>query len=59
MLINAVAPFAGAWIEIEGAVTVSAPSAVAPFAGAWIEIELKRHSIDKIWSLPSRERGLK
>ena len=82
MLINAVAPFAGAWIEIvilqaaDRRVMV-APFAgawieihnyparglsgliVAPFAGAWIEIELKRHSIDKIWSLPSRERGLK
>ena len=39
MLINAVAPFAGAWIEI--IITDSAQPqrvGVAPFAGAWIEI---------------------
>ena len=38
MLINAVAPFAGAWIEIKGADVLSLPLFVAPFAGAWIEI---------------------
>ena len=33
-----VAPFAGAWIEIEGLLGKAFPSPVAPFAGAWIEI---------------------
>ena len=33
---------------------------VAPFAGAWIEIAHKPGSEhERIWSLPSRERGLK
>ena len=35
---DAVAPFAGAWIEIVVPVYSSIPFAVAPFAGAWIEI---------------------
>ena len=33
-----VAPFAGAWIEIEGCCASSIWSPVAPFAGAWIEM---------------------
>ena len=33
-----VAPFAGAWIEIELSVEVFTTLLVAPFAGAWIEI---------------------
>ena len=34
--------------------------AVAPLAGAWVEICAKVHySAFGIWSLPSRERGLK
>ena len=37
-LLNIVAPFAGAWIEIDAANEHSAPAAVAPFAGAWIEM---------------------
>ena len=40
---NAVAPFAGAWIEIIPSVILSSSSFVAPFAGAWIEIYLKKH----------------
>ena len=35
---NAVAPFAGAWIEIWKTATAEGPMPVAPFAGAWIEI---------------------
>ena len=35
---NAVAPFAGAWIEMVIAVKVTLFVCVAPFAGAWIEI---------------------
>ena len=32
---------------------------VAPFAGAWIEIESIIKIMQRIMSLPSRERGLK
>ena len=34
-----VAPFAGAWIEIELFANMCGAQVVAPFAGAWIEIE--------------------
>ncbi len=37
-MLNTVAPFAGAWIEIVREYTGGAVRAVAPFAGAWIEI---------------------
>ena len=40
MLINAVAPFAGAWIEITQNKTLLVQDIVAPFAGAWIEIAI-------------------
>ena len=33
-----VAPFVGAWIEINAVKGISGMSAVAPFVGAWIEI---------------------
>ena len=33
-----VAPFAGAWIEINNDAGVEIYKTVAPFAGAWIEI---------------------
>ena len=45
MLINAVAPFAGAWIEIIITVFVYHFIYVAPFAGAWIEILAKSISL--------------
>ena len=35
-----VAPFAGAWIEINRLLVVSYAGEVAPFAGAWIEINV-------------------
>ena len=35
---TAVAPHAGAWIEITAPIAVNLSSAVAPHAGAWIEI---------------------
>ena len=35
----AVAPFAGAWIEIRDASETVTSMVVAPFAGAWIEID--------------------
>ena len=33
-----VAPFAGAWIEIQARLRTACTACVAPFAGAWIEI---------------------
>ena len=43
MLYNiAVAPFAGAWIEISYSTITGFKKSVAPFAGAWIEILIKR-----------------
>ena len=36
--VEAVAPFAGAWIEIKDIDVVLSSVGVAPFAGAWIEI---------------------
>ena len=36
--ISEVAPFAGAWIEIQPMKGKSDADIVAPFAGAWIEI---------------------
>ena len=57
----AVAPHAGAWIEI-----VTVPSSVlgcqqvAPHAGAWIEIsKISKPKLHWSTSLPTRERGLK
>ena len=55
----AVAPFAGAWIEIINNLVDVCIASVAPFAGAWIEIvKIAWHMADSV-SLPSRERGLK
>jgi hypothetical protein len=55
----AVAPFAGAWIEIPSRFAEAHRKVVAPFAGAWIEIIEKHNTDDPDASLPSRERGLK
>ena len=55
-----VAPFAGAWIEIENPRRLLANMNVAPFAGAWIEIiSFCGKGKSPLQSLPSRERGLK
>ena len=56
-----VAPFAGAWIEIElYGCDDHRRSVVAPFAGAWIEIGKRGGNRKRVLlSLPSRERGLK
>ena len=54
-----VAPFAGAWIEIEELTKDGGVMVVAPFAGAWIEIGWSIEQILDTMSLPSRERGLK
>ena len=56
----AVAPLAGAWIEICSCVPYSTHFIVAPLAGAWIEIPIAmqvNHNLSR--SLPLRERGLK
>ena len=56
----AVAPLAGAWIEILNTVLLCVSQQVAPLAGAWIEMLSPYESaIAFAWSLPSRERGLK
>ena len=59
MSINAVAPLAGAWIEIAINVSRRFTSFVAPLAGAWIEIEPADLEVITPESLHSRERGLK
>ena len=60
MSINAVAPLAGAWIEITYSFEQVNSLIVAPLAGAWIEIMYDRLKCIEIdMSLPSRERGLK
>ena len=41
--LHIVAPFAGAWIEIESMDNDTLMHAVAPFAGAWIEIHSCLH----------------
>ena len=54
-----VAPFVGAWIEIERNQEREHIISVAPFVGAWIEIKVM-YTLP-LWtkSLPSWERGLK
>ena len=54
-----VAPFTGAWIEINTVSMYLNTAWVAPFTGAWIEIRRNRPRYCKNESLPSRERGLK
>ena len=55
----AVAPFAGAWIEIERKPHTELLCNVAPFAGAWIEIVISSPFTTANVSLRSPERGLK
>ena len=54
-----VAPLAGAWIEISRCIFRNTRHIVAPLAGAWIEIRCIELPHIRMWSLPSRERGLK
>ena len=56
---DAVAPLAGAWIEILAGRRRLHQSPVAPLAGAWIEIMCQILNGNMVESLPSRERGLK
>ena len=55
----AVAPHAGAWIEIWKSSPSDATPHVAPHAGAWIEMAYKQGVTGNNTSLPMRERGLK
>ena len=55
----AVAPLAGAWIEILLSFRRTKENDVAPLAGAWIEIFNASCLFSCNTSLPSRERGLK
>ena len=55
----AVAPLAGAWVEIPVKNCGIIDTSVAPLAGAWVEISSSRYSRMNSSSLPSRERGLK
>ena len=56
----AVAPLAGAWVEILECDVLASFKSVAPLAGAWVEIcpHVLPNNI-RFPSLPSRERGLK
>ena len=57
--LHRVAPFTGAWIEINSLVFPTPISAVAPFTGAWIEIYRVQLAGLGIGSHPSRVHGLK
>ena len=56
---KSVAPFVGAWIEIDMAAVIEWLDYVAPFVGAWIEIIKYVYGDEVAESLPSWERGLK
>ena len=56
---SGVAPFAGAWIEIDLQDIMLVKNYVAPFAGAWIEIAVVKCNMQYRGSLRSPERGLK
>ena len=55
----AVAPLAGAWVEMMSVNNSSSSFQVAPLAGAWVEIIYYLAPVFNDLSLPSRERGLK
>ncbi len=59
MLINAVAPFAGAWIEIPLIAIARETSPSLPSRERGLKYETVIVSIHAQVSLPSRERGLK
>ena len=56
---NAVAPHAGAWIEISCLRSTYDLPMVAPHAGAWIEMALMGRLSTAPSSRPTRARGLK
>ena len=58
-IITMVTPYAGVWIEILYNIYEMKVSMVTPYAGVWIEIRVSPSSVIKLWSLPTRECGLK
>ena len=54
-----VTPYAGVWIEITKEFVSVADIPVTPYAGVWIEITVTTAVFCRIWSLPTRECGLK
>ena len=58
-LIDPVAPYTGAWIEIVASISYSLRVIVAPYTGAWIEIASNRNVSETTASHPTRVRGLK
>ena len=54
-----VAPFRGAWIEINIGIVDTTYTLVAPFRGAWIEMLTDLGELEQKESLPLGERGLK
>ena len=54
-----VTPYAGVWIEIFHLYPYRLLHRVTPYAGVWIEIFEKVFAPDMVWSLPTRECGLK
>ena len=59
LYVFAVAPLAGAWVEIANTPPFSVRQHVAPLAGAWVEMIIRRTMSMSERSLPLRERGLK
>ena len=47
---KSVAPFVGAWIEIDMAAVIEWLDYVAPFVGAWIEIQFRITLVTKMSS---------
>ena len=54
-----VAPYVGAWIEIQLSAVWSVQTHVAPYVGAWIEMLVSHYITDNELSLLMWERGLK
>ena len=54
-----VTPYAGVWIEILTHTCLYPWALVTPYAGVWIEICVESQISEDIWSLPTRECGLK
>ena len=52
MVIFAVSPLVGAWIEIMDAPYFELPIIVAPLVGAWIEIEALQETAEESWVAP-------
>ncbi len=59
MHIHIVAPYTGAWIEIQILLQLLGKQKVAPYTGAWIEIVNEREKPIIKMSHPTRVRGLK